>query len=439
MTTRVLLLPGGTAIGSVALAHAGLHKIIELHEEHMADPHHPAPHTVAVLRDPALVPPSTLRGAALTPEEVFPDLAPVISTDPHFFDGIDLVIETSGSTMGVPRRVGLSIEAIVASIDATHTALDGPGTWIQALPAHHVAGAMTLLRSTRHDFPPRIVDTSQGFDPRALLPAIRGAHTTGSPAYLSLVPAQLSCALDDHEVTAALATLNAVLVGGQIIAVDLLERAQSAGINIHTSYGMSETCGGIAYDGLPLKEVRLRLVDVNEAGHGRLAISGPTLMTRYLDGQSPWISDDNTPWTGQGQRWLLTNDLATISANGKVSILGRSDDVLISGGKNILPAHIEEALRALPGINDVCVVGLSDPLWGDRIGAAIVAQGGYACDEATFTQIYQEISQRLGKHCAPRVICTVEQLPVLPSGKIDRRGTEQLVRVAQQNGSAWLR
>lgn len=444
MSTRILLLPGGTSVGSVALAHAGLHKIVELYDERLADPHHRAPHTVVVLRDPAQVPPATLRGAAITPADAFPDLAAQITQDPHFFDGIDLVVETSGSTTGRPQRVGLSIEAIIASIDATHDALDGPGVWILALPAHHIAGAMALLRSTRHDLPPRIVDTSAGFTPQSLLPAIRGALSTGTPAYVSLVPAQLSSCLEDAEVTAALATLNAVLVGGQHVSDTLIEAARTAGIRLHTSYGMSETCGGIAYDGQPLGGTRVRVTDPDEEGVGRLAITGPTLMTRYLDADAPWVGDDGTPWVGEGPRWLLTNDLGSVSPDGTLTVVGRADDVIISGGKNITPTSIESALRSHPRVTDACVVGIPHDTWGHTIGAVLVTTDPLApptlapCDEATAAELRDHVATTLGRHATPRILATTSALPFLPSGKIDRRACAQRLSAAAA-AAAWVR
>lgn len=451
VTPRMLLLPGGTSIASVAMAHAGLHKIIELHEERQADPNHPAPHTIAVLRDPALVPPSTLRGTALSPSEVFPDLAHKIEADPHFFDGIDLIIETSGSTTGKPKRVGLSIEAILASIDATHEALGGAGTWILALPAHHIAGAMALLRSTRHDFPPRIVDTSAGFTPEALLPAIRGAHSTGAPAYLSLVPTQLRACLANDEVTTALATLNGILVGGQAVSCDLLEEARSRALKVYTSYGMSETSSGIAYNGQPLRGTQIRILDPDPTGHGRIIINSPTLMTRYLEGDEPWVTPDGQPWTPEaGDKWLLTSDRGSLDDHGTLTVVGRIDDVIISGGKNIIPSQVENALNSAKEISDSCVVAISDETWGQCVAALLVATPGAftplnpmaqntAITEADAQRLREHVAQSLGKHASPRIVVLAENLPTLPSGKVDRSGVVHRIREAINEGTAWVR
>ena len=293
---RILVVPGGTAISAVALANASIHKLVELYEERQADPHHPAPHTVVFLRDPALVPPATLRGSAATPEQAFPKedypgLANQIKNDPHFFDGVDLVISTSGSSAGKPRLVGLSMDALMASLKATELALSGPGRWILALPTHHIAGAMILLRAAVAETNPQVVDTTNGFDPRDLLPAIRGVTQDEMPGYLSLVPTQLVQCLDaGEEVVGAMRSLSAVLVGGAAISQHLLERALNAGLKVRITYGMTETSGGCVYDGEPMPGMTVRAVDWD--GRTRLAFNGPTLMTRYLDAESPFFEEE---------------------------------------------------------------------------------------------------------------------------------------------------
>lgn len=432
MSTRVLLVPGGTAIGAVALAHAGIHKLVELYEERQADPNHPAPHTVVVVRAPERVPPSTLRGAAMDPATVFPELADAIEADPHFFDGVDLVLETSGSSTGTPHLVGLSTEALLASAAATHAALDGPGTWILALPTHHIAGAQVLLRSTAHDFPPRIVDTSAGFTPAALLPAIRGATSReGVPAYLSLVPAQLRECLADEDVTAALATLSAVLVGGQGISTALLDQARERGIRVHTTYGMTETSGGCVYDGMPLEGVEVRLVE--DAGTPRLALRGPMLMTRYLDGDSPFVEID-------GQRWLLTGDTGTIGEDGRVHVTGRADDVIVSGGLSIAPREVEEALTSLPGIAEAWVGAVADETWGQVVAALVVPHSAEdsSCSLTSWAEdLRAACAQIIDPKHAPRIIAPIEALPVSGSGKVDRREAARILEGLIERGLAW--
>lgn len=436
MTTRILLIPGGTAIGAVALAHAGLHKMLEVAQERDSGSSL-QPDTVVVLRAPDRVPPTTLRTAAVSVDDVFPDIPQSVRHAPEFLDGVDLVVETSGSTTGQPRQVGISVRAVQASIQATHEALGGPGVWILALPAHHIAGAMVLLRSTFHDFPPRIVDTSGGFDPQALIPAIRGALSLGVRAYLSVVPAQLRKILADDEACQAVASLSAVLVGGQSVSRELVERARQAGIRVHTTYGMSETCGGVVYDGRPLSGVDIRIVDQDAVPfpcgvQGRIAIASPTLMTRYLEGGEPWVDID-------GQRFLLTNDWGVLDEGGRLEVLGRVDDVVISGGVKLLPAVGEAAIGSFEGVAQVWVGALADERWGSVLAAVVVPDVVVADRDEWCVSLYEYVKGQLGSAYAPRVVCVVDELPVGGSAKVDRRQCISLVELAIEAGQAWCR
>lgn len=234
-------------------------------------------------------------------------------TDP----GTDLLLRTSGSTTGTGRLVAMSAAAMLASARATHERLDGPGHWVLALPAHHVAGLQVILRSliaggplrgpepdrgsgTRggagtHHGPgrpqddgagpglhlPTVVETTDGFDPAALAGGVTRALAAAGPApvYTSLVPAQLLAALapGQERAAAALARLGAVLVGGAAADAGMLRRARDTGIRVVTTYGMSETAGGCVYDGLPLEGVQVRL------RQGRILLSGPTLFAGYAE------------------------------------------------------------------------------------------------------------------------------------------------------------
>lgn len=436
---RFLVAPGGTRIGAVALANAALHKLVELHEERLADPDHPAPKTIVVLRDPAEVEPSTLRGAAKSAAEAFPaDRYPVLADrieDPSLFEGIDLVIQTSGSTQGSPRLVGLSIEALLASARATHAALDGPGRWILALPAHRIAGAMVLLRAAVAETNPQIVELSASFDPRSLLPAIAGAAQDPEvPGYLSLVPAQLAACLEaGDEVLDALRRLSAILVGGSQIRADLLEAARAAGLAIRTTYGMTETCGGCVYDGIPLADVEVRAVDRD--GQSRLAIGGPTLMTRYLDGEPPFFEEG-------GRTWLLTGDLGVISAGGVVRVDGRADDVVVTGGLNVAPAQVLDAVIAYEGVHDAWITSTPDDKWGELITALVVPKEMPADAEAmtAFGRALRDCAGSiLGRPSAPRRVVAVDALPYLQGMKIDRIGAAALAAATTSPERDWRR
>ncbi len=264
--------------------------------------------------------------------------------------GAAAVVATSGST-GRPRGVVLTAEALVASAEATHRRLSGPGRWVLALPAHYVAGLMVLVRSLVAEQPPIEVD------PRLdTLPSL--APADGEPTYLSVVPTQLTRALTDPAKTAALRRCDAVLLGGAAADPALLTRARDAGIAVVTTYGMSETCGGCVYDGLPLD-----LVDVTADVGGRLVIGGPTVFAGYrLD---PTATADALV---DGR--LVTRDRGRVASDGRVEVLGRVDDVVISGGLNVDLAVVERAVRGWAG-DESAVVGVPHPDWGVEVVAVI--------------------------------------------------------------------
>lgn len=437
---RILVVPGGARIGAVALANAAVHKLIELYEERLADPDHPAPRTVVVLRDPAEVPPSTLRGAAQTPEEAFPaerypELAEAMK-DPRVFEGVDLVIRTSGSTSGEPRLVGLSVEALVASIRATDAALSGPGRWILALPAHHIAGALIMARCALAGTNPQIVEVEDSFDPRSLLPAIAGAtQDPQTPGYLSLVPAQLAECLDaGGEVVEAMRALAAILVGGSASRPGLLERARGLGLKVRETYGMTETCGGCVYDGIPLDGVEVRTVDRD--GQSRIAIAGPTLMTRYLDGtEVPFFEEG-------GRTWLLTGDLGLITAGGEVRVDGRADDVIITGGLNVAPRQVLDAALTCEDVADAWVTSTPDEKWGEVVTALVVPHSMPADAEqmeGLGRRVRDHVGSIIGRTSAPRRVVAVDALPYLEGMKIDRMRGLALARAARTPEREWWR
>ena len=191
-----------------------------------------------------------------------------------------LVIPTSGST-GAPKAAMLTAAAVHASAAATHSRLGGPGRWVLALPLTHVAGLMVVVRALAAGAPPADATSDGGFDPA------RFADTTGAQAsraaadglrlYTSLVPTQLARLLDAPAGPQALACYDAVLVGAAATPASLRDRAAEAGVHIVTTYGMSETCGGCVYDGVPLAGVGAEL-----DADGTVLISGPTLFAGYL-------------------------------------------------------------------------------------------------------------------------------------------------------------
>src|SRR5579875_1751331 len=241
-----------------------------------------------------------------------------------------VVIGTSGST-GEPKGVLLSAAALRASALGTYERLGGPGHWVLALPVHHVAGLQVVLRSLVAGTEVSTVDSTNGFTPQGFSAAC--AQLPAERRYAALVPTQLGriLAAGGTAVEAA-ASCAALIVGGAAAAPALLHRARAAGITAVTTYGMSETAGGCVYDGLPLPGA---LVDV--AADGTIRLGGPTLAAGYL--RRP----DLTAEAFAGG-WFHTRDVGRRLSDGRLEVLGRADDVVVSGGEKIPPLLVERAL-----------------------------------------------------------------------------------------------
>lgn len=317
-------------------------------------------------------------------------------------DGVDVIIATSGSTDGTGRLVGLSRDAIEASGRATASRTAGPGQWLTSLPVHGIAGFQVVARSVLAGTVPVVHESGAGFD-RALFEACLARLEPARPHYLSLVPTQL------HRIVAEepglLAGFAAVLVGGAPLPDHLARRAADAGVRLVATYGSTETAGGCVYDGVPLDGVRVRIVA------GTVQVGGATLATRYLDTpDQPFVTDADG-------RWLRTHDAARWD-DGRLRVLGRTDDVLISGGANVNPHEVESALAVLAG--QWVVVGVPDAEWGQRVVAVGTGDADLAAVRAA--------TAHLAPPSRPRAVVHVDALPLRPTGKVDRLATGRLAR-----------
>lgn len=354
----------------------------------------------------------------------------------------DLILRTSGSTTGTGRLIAMSAAALMASARATHARLGGPGTWLLPLPAHHVAGLQILIRSLDAGTEPVVVDTSAGFSPTALAEALRSARrSTGAAAfrlYVSLVPTQLVRVLQDPQARRALAGADAVLLGGAAADPALLARARGAGVTVVTTYGMSETGGGCVYNGRPLEGVEIAIQAPDAEGAGRILISGPVLAEDYLHtpGHSPAGSPGGGPDDGEGfhrsgtRRVLATSDRGRLHPDGRLEVLGRLDDVIITGGVKVEPRHVEEALTCIDGVAEACVVGLPDEQWGSTVVAAVVLETGRGpggLRRRDGAALREAARGRLDGAHAPKRVVVLEALPLRPSGKVDRREVARLL------------
>lgn len=323
---------------------------------------------------------------------------------------VALVVPTSGST-GEPRRVLLEAHALRASADATHARLGGAGRWLLALPLTHVAGLQVLVRSLRAGTRPVVV--GEPADPAALAAAVESASGYADRLYTSLVPTQLRRALDDTRAAATLRRLDAILVGGAAVAPDLVRRARDAGLRVVRTYGMTETCGGCVYDGLPLDGVTVAVRD------GRVELAGPVLARGYLADPA---ADAAAFVDRDGVRTLRTSDLGRLDGD-RLEVLGRADDVLVTGGENVAPAAVERVIGEL-GVGPVCVVGVPDPEWGQLVVAVVVAPSGRPLP--TLDDLRRHVARTLGPAAAPRRLVLVDGLPERGPGKVDRAAVARL-------------
>jgi o-succinylbenzoate---CoA ligase len=349
-------------------------------------------------RSPALLPvPDGIDRAALE----------ALRVDEAIDDDVALVATTSGTT-GRPKGALLTAAALTASAVATHARLGGPGRWLLALPSYHIAGIQVLVRSLLAGGTPVELDVSAGFDV-SQLPAAVDELGPGR-RYTALVATQLAKALDDPAATEALADLDAVLIGGGPAPRPVLDAAASAGVTVVRTYGMSETAGGCVYDGVPLGGVTIRIDD------GRIVVGGPTLAKGYRNPPNP------DPFAETG--WFRTDDIGVVDDSGVLSVLGRADDAISTGGLTVLPQPVEAALRTHPAVADCAVFGLTDERLGQRVVAVVVLAGGSGAP--TLDTLRAHVARTLDQTAAPRELHIVDALPMRGIGKVDRSALIQL-------------
>ena len=304
-----------------------------------------------------------------------------------------VVVETSGST-GRPKRVVLSRRAILASVRATESRLGGSGPWVLALPISYVAGLQVVCRSLVAGHQPVVLG-----DHASLADAVAAA---GGAPYVSLVATQLHRALGSPDDTAALAACSAVLVGGGPVDQSLRRRARDAGIRVVATYGSAETAGGCVYDGLPLDGVAVAI-----GTDGRVRIGGPTLFEGY-DGDPALTAEMRVGG------WFLTADAGRFDEDGRLQVLGRLDDMAISGGVKVSTGIVAARLREHPAVTAVDVGRVPDDEWGERVVAWVV--GDLSLEEAR-----DWVAQVHPRSWAPRELRVLDAMPMLRNGKVDRR------------------
>ncbi len=344
---------------------------------------------------------------------------------------VALVVETSGST-GQPKRVGLSVAALLASAAAAHERLGGPGQWLLALPLTYVAGLSVLVRSQVSGLDP-IVLPSGHFDAEFFVEHV--AQLTGKRRYTSLVPVQLARLVDfvedtrseksgDAELAAAaqgiVGRLDAILIGGQALEPSLATRARALGWNVVATYGSSETAGGCVYDGEPLPGVQIRIGD---AATREVWIAGPVLAEGYL-GDAEQTAERFT--LVDGTRWYHTGDAGEI-VDGRLRVTGRLDRVLISGGLKISLDAVESAVRKVHGGDTAVAISIPNSEWGQCVALVVPGIPASAARDELDDDLYAAVVSSMGRAAAPRVIRHVAALPRLSSGKVNFLALAQIV------------
>jgi O-succinylbenzoic acid--CoA ligase len=334
---------------------------------------------------------------------------------------VALVIATSGSTR-LPRLVELTRDAVTAAVQASQERLGaGPADgWVSCLPLAHVGGLLVLLRCLL------------GGGPLRFRPPDDLASEPGFP-FVSVVPRQLVRALDAGT---DLRGYRAMVVGGSGMGPEVRERAEAAGAPVVQTYGQTESCGGVVYDGIPLPGVLVRI-----SAAGEIELGGPTLLRGYRDGDRgpeaapAGTSDERSgggtatgsrrggQLTAEGGRltadgWLRTGDAGLIDSSGRLQVLGRLDALIVTGGEKVWPEEVERALRSHPAVADCSVFGRPDRDWGERVVAAVVARD--PASPPSLEDLREQVGGVLGRHAAPRELVVVAALPRTALGKVDR-------------------
>lgn len=336
--------------------------------------------------------------------------------------GEPLVITTSGSTEQ-PKRVSLSWAALSAAAEASAQVI-GAGNWLLAVPVDYIAGVMVDVRAQLAQAKTRAFG-SESF----------AAATTRvpSPRYVSLVPRQLEDILESVDATRALATYAAVLVGGQRLPGALRERATAAGVRVIATYGSTETSGGCVYDGRPLPGVELRVDDDD-----RLWVAGPMLADGYVNADGT-VDVERTAASfveHEGRRWYRTDDRAVLHTDEhgvRLEILGRADEVIISGGLKLDVAEVQRFLDQVLGSESALALPLDGTVWGQSLGVWRFDVGLGAEPPVSNEALSVRLRDQFGVAATPVISGGCVRL--LDNGKPDRAGyIEVLMGVAGERG-----
>ncbi|MGH2909085.1 MAG: AMP-binding protein [Solirubrobacteraceae bacterium] len=311
------------------------------------------------------------------------------------------VMYTSGTTAG-PKRVELTLANWLWNAIGSAIALgfDPAERWLCPMPLAHVGGLSIALRSAVYG---STVVLHERFDVERVRDAL--LRPEERVTLVSLVPTMLGRLLDAglHEPP----TLRRVLLGGGPIAPSLLARARAASVTVSPSFGMTETCSQIATDGFPLLGAELTLSDA-----GELLVRGPSVAQGAISGDG----------------WLHTGDLGRFDAAGRLEIVGRTADTIVTGGENVAPTEVEAVLLEHGTVSDAAVLGRPDPEWGEAVVALVVPRlgvmpahrDGAVSDVRLAEDLRDFCAARLAGFKVPKRFEFVETLPRGATGKLQR-------------------
>jgi len=306
-------------------------------------------------------------------------------------DGDALVIASSGST-GSPKGIIHTHSSLVAGAQASASRLQLSSNdhWLVCIPVSHVGGFSVITRALHTGAALTLHPT---FDATAVQEAVKNGAT-----HTSLVATALA------RIDASL--FSSILLGGSSAPDNLPS-------NVITTYGMTETGGGVVYNGQPLDNVEIKIVD------GEIFLRCPMLIRAYRDDQT--ISMQNG--------WYATGDIGEIDDNGKLSVHGRQTDLIITGGENVWPSGVENSLASHPIVNQVVVRGMPDTTWGQRVVAYVVLNDSSQTSEVKLlSDLREHVKQTLPAFCAPQQVVILAEIPRTSLGKVDVQALPSLNR-----------
>lgn len=365
-------------------------------------------------------------GKALSLDALLAAPAQPFTPQPLELEQVQAIVFTSGSS-GVPKGVTLTFgnHFFNALGSAARLGIMPHDVWLSCLPLYHVGGLSVIFRAALYGF---TVALHERFD----VDAFKRALTHEPITLVSLVPTMLKRLMDAG--TTWPATLRAVLLGGAAAPASLMAQALSRDIPIATTYGLTEAASQVATQlpdstrrksgsvGKPLLFTQVRIVE--EAGNtlpanaiGEVVVRGPTILREYFR---------NAPATARALRdgELFTGDLGYLDDEGDLFLVQRRSDLIVTGGENVYPTEVEEALRAIDAVADALVIGVPDNEWGQRVAALVVLRDGVTMDDK---EMRTTLAGRIAGYKIPRNFRILPHLPLLPNGKVDRAGAAKLL------------